>query len=73
MVEPNPDFKYKIYVPSKRGISAWSMCEWAKEQGINYNWAIRDTENAFGRGHVVGFVYFFETEEDLAAFKLRWE
>ena len=72
MVDTDSKFKYKIYIPTAKGTSAWNMCHWAMEQGIIHQWQVRDTENAFGRGHIVGFVYYFQTEEDLAAFKLRW-
>ena len=63
----------EVYIPviSEGNVSA--MCEWIEESNIECRTlSPRHTENMFGRGHTVGFTFYFECEEDATAFKLRW-
>ena len=68
----NNKLEYVVRVPVSSCSSAADMCEWTEEHEIKCIWRALHTENAFGRGYVVGFNFLFESEEDATAFKLRW-
>ena len=62
-----------VYIPITSEGDISIMCEWIKENNIEcVRLTPRHTENMFGRGHTVGFTFYFEYEEDATAFKLRW-
>ena len=68
----NKKIEYIVRVPITSCSSASEMCEWTKEHKIECVWRPLHTENAFGRGFIVGFNFVFVNEEDAIAFKLRW-
>ena len=69
----NNESEYVVRIPVSSCSSPADMCDWTIEHGLEcVQWQAMHTENAFGRGKVVGFSFVFTCEEDAAAFKLRW-
>ena len=63
----------EVYIPITSEANVSIMCEWIRENNVDCKSITpRHTENMFGRGHAVGFTFYFEAKEDAAAFKLRW-
>lgn len=62
-----------VYIPVASEGDVSAMCEWIRENDIECKSITpRHTENMFGRGHIVGFIFYFENERGAIAFKLRW-
>lgn len=63
----------EVYIPVTSEGDVSAMCKWIKENDIECRKLTpRHTENMFGRGHTVGFTFYFESKEGATAFKLRW-
>ena len=63
----------EVYIPLQSNANVNEMMEWLEDQSIKLIHASpRHSDNVFGRAMIYGYAFFFTTEEDATAFKLRW-